>query len=315
MYHDLEYRLPRWAGGPPVVIICFSASGCTLLINVFITRPPAPPPQNDLYLTPKTDDDDEIEDGSKKKKEKKRKKINLCEGRTIEKNLANIRNTTYDLSFDVDPLIQASFVSYQCYTSFATIIEKRTRFILYHFSARVRTSISCCSAISITGLCLQITTRQSDEQCTASMISYNTLLKDDSLLFDSTTVYHNPITAVASSLPEPSLDPSHLQSLLVSLTGLIMLNVLQVLNIEPVNFTPQYFSYWCSPILSSALIVELCESAVSNLRRVSFQQLGLYGREEFLRAAPVSATHSGVRAGGTFRARLFQGSSFSGDQI
>ena len=55
---------------------------------------------------PTSPGNDSEEEEAMKKKGKKKKKITLCEGRTIEKNLANIRNTTYDLSFDVDPLIQ-----------------------------------------------------------------------------------------------------------------------------------------------------------------------------------------------------------------
>ena len=54
----------------------------------------------------------DLDDATKKKDKKKKKKITLCEGRTIEKNLANIRNTTYDLSFDVDPLVQVSYISF-----------------------------------------------------------------------------------------------------------------------------------------------------------------------------------------------------------
>ena len=63
---------------------------------------------SDKTFSFQSDEDGEIEDATKKKDKdkKKKKKITLCEGRTIEKNLANIRNTAYDLSFDVDPLIQ-----------------------------------------------------------------------------------------------------------------------------------------------------------------------------------------------------------------
>ena len=63
----------------------------------------------------------------------------------------------------------------------------------------------------------QITTRQSDEQCTASLISHNIFLKNDSLLFDSTSVYHTQTAADPEPHPEPTIDTSHLASLIPSL--------------------------------------------------------------------------------------------------
>ena len=50
--------------------------------------------------------EDPEEASQAKKKEKKKKTITLTEGRTIEKNINNIRISSYDLSFDVDPMVK-----------------------------------------------------------------------------------------------------------------------------------------------------------------------------------------------------------------
>ena len=62
----------------------------------------------------------------------------------------------------------------------------------------------------------QITTRQSDEQCTASLISYNIALKNDSLLFDSTTVC-NPSHVQQEPLSPPIIDTSCMATFIPSL--------------------------------------------------------------------------------------------------